>query len=225
MAQTTSQLWKQLIRDRNTRREYMFEINAVPYGEDAEISHRVSGGLYEKFGIGNAAAATLNLVIEAPDVPRGAEIRRYVRLVLEEQTTEWLPKGVFYTNRRSESEGIWTVEAFDALRKAAVPYVLEGEQEQWPQPVTAVVASIIKRMGVELDERTVLDESILVGHPGTRTMQTVLCHIAAAHAGNWIMTDAGKLRLVPLISAPPETSYLVDQNGDCITLGGVRILV
>ena len=39
------------------------------------------------------------------------------------------------------------------------------------------------------------------------------------------MTDADKLLLVPLFSAPSETNNLVTESGDAITFGGVSILV
>jgi hypothetical protein len=56
-----------------------------------------------------------------------------------------------------------------------------------------------------------------------------LCAIAAAHGGNWVITDEGKLRLIPLGSAPAETNNLVTEHGDTITFGegkeGVSILV
>lgn len=225
MAQQTSELWKRLVRDPDTRREYRVKINDVEYGEDALIAHSVSGGLFETAGIGHAAAAVLNLTLVAPDVPRGAKIERDVRLVLGDEESEWLPKGRFWTNRRSESDGIWDIEAFDALRRGAVPYAQEGEQDEWPKKATDVVAEIAAMLGVELDPRTPLDDSIMVGHPGDRTVQTVLCHIGAALGGNWYITDAGLLRLVRLNSAPAETSLLVDEYGDYITLGGVRIRV
>ena len=82
MAQQTSELWKRLVRDPNTRREYRVKINGVEYGEDALIAHSVSGGLFETVGIGHAAAAVLNLTLVAPEIPRGAWVARDVRLVL-----------------------------------------------------------------------------------------------------------------------------------------------
>ena len=39
------------------------------------------------------------------------------------------------------------------------------------------------------------------------------------------MTGEGRLYLVPLVSIPPETNYLVTEYGDAITFGGDRILV
>ena len=40
-----------------------------------------------------------------------------------------------------------------------------------------------------------------------------------------MVTGEGELLLVPLLSAPPETFYLVTEYGEPITFGGVRILV
>ena len=56
-------------------------------------------------------------------------------------------------------------------------------------------------------------------------MREVLAEIAVANAGNWIITDAGKLLLVPLNSIPAETHYLVTEYGYAITFGGTRILL
>lgn len=225
MAQTTSDLWKSLIRNNNVSREYAFDINGIWYGEDSEVSHNSTGELFTKFGIGNASSKALNLVIETNEIPKGATIKRYVRLVSGDQVSEWLPKGVFYTNRRSEKDGIWTIEAFDALRKTTPKYVQEGVQEEWPQQADKVVESIANRIGVAIDSRTVIDPAIMVEYPDDRTMQAVLANIAAAHIGNFIMSDAGELLLVPLLSIPAETSLLVNEDGDYISFGGVRIRV
>ena len=58
-----------------------------------------------------------------------------------------------------------------------------------------------------------------------RGMREILGYIAAAHAGNWIITDAGELRLVGFADIPPETFYLVTDHGDPIVFGDTRILV
>lgn len=225
MAQQTSELWKRLVRDPDTRREYRVKINGVEYGEDALIAHSVTGGLFEQLGIGHAAAAVLNLTLVAPDVPRGASVARDVRLVLGDEVSEWLPKGRFFVNRRSESDGIWDIEAFDAMRRACVPYVQEGEQEEWPMQTHILVNKIAERMQVGIDTRSPAPLDMVAGHPGERTMQTILAHIGAAMGGSWYITDEGRLRLVTLNRAPAETSLLVDEYGDYITLGGVRIRV
>lgn len=225
MAQTTSALWKALVREKGTEREYGFDINGVWYGPESEVEHSVSAGLYEDFGIGNATTATLSLSLYAADIPRAATIKRFIRLKNGGRVTEWLPKGVFFTNRRADDGGYWTVEAFDAMRKADVVWTPD-QSLSFPMTMPEAVKEFARIMGVELDPRTALDSAYTIDYPANDyTIRDELRYIAAAHGGNWIMTDAGKLLLAPLLSFPEETNYLVDKYGDVITFGGVRILV
>lgn len=233
MAQTTSALWKTLWRTKGTAREYGFDIAGTWYGPEREVSHSVDSGLYEQFGIGNAATAKLTLSLFADSIPRAAAIKRYVRLRNGEQASEWLPKGVFFTSRRSEEDGYWTVEAFDAMRKAEQPW--EPDQSlNFPLPMPAAVAEFAGIMGVEIDPRTQLNPAYTIDYPASDpdgengdyySIRQELQWIAAAHAGNWIITGAGKLLLAPLLSIPPETNYLVTEYGDAVTFGGVKLLV
>lgn len=225
MAQTTSSLWKTLLRTKGTKKEYQFDINGTVYGPEREVEHSVDAGLYEEFGIGNAATAKLTLKLYADSVPRAATIRRYVRLKNGSQATEWLPKGVFFTNRRSEEDGQWTVEAFDAMRKAERVWTPD-QSLTFPMTAPNAVAEIARIMQVQVDPRTQLDPSYTIDYPANDyTLRDELRFIAVAHAGNWVVTGEGKLLLVPLLSAPPETFYLVTEYGEPITFGGVGILV
>ena len=225
MAQATSELWKTLWRTPGTEREYGFDINGVWYGSEQEVSHSVNSGLYEKFGFGNATTASLTLSLFADNIPRGATIKRFIRLRNGDQISEWLPKGVFFTSRRSEDDGRWTVEAFDAMRKSEV--IWDPDQSlNFPLSMPNAVKEFARIMGVEIDSRTSLNASYTIDYPANDyTIRDELRFIAAAHAGNWVITDIGKLLLVPLLSIPEETNYLVTEHGDAITFGGVRILV
>lgn len=74
MPQTTSALWQTLLRDRNARREYAFDINGVWYGPEAEVDHSVSSSLFDSFGIGNATSAALTMSLYADEIsPRGGD--------------------------------------------------------------------------------------------------------------------------------------------------------
>lgn len=233
MAQTTSALWKALWRTKGTAREYQFDIAGKLYGPDAEVSHSVDSGLYEQFGIGGAATAKLAISLFADNIPKGAVIKRYIRLRNGERASEWLPKGVFFTSRRSAEDGYWTIEAFDAMRKAEQPW--EPDQSlNFPLPMPRAVTEFARIMGVQIDPRTKLNPAYTIDYPASDpendtgdyySIRQELQWIAAAHGGNWIITGEGKLLLVPLLSAPEETSYLVTEYGDAITLGGVKILV
>ena len=97
---------------------------------------------------------------------------------------------------------------------------------EFPMPMTQAANIIADIMGVEIDARTVLNSAYTVDYPANDyTLRDVLRFIAAAHGGNWIMSDVGKLRLIKLGELADETNYLIDESGDWITFGGDRILV
>ena len=225
MGQTTSALWRELLNTPGTEREYKFDIDGVIYGKDAEVSNSVESQLFEEFGIGNACCATLKLSLITDNIPRGATIKRYLRLVNGDMATEWIPKGVFFTNRRSCDGDYWEIEAYDAMRKADIVWNPDQSLE-FPMTMPDAVNVFCQLMGVELDSRTTLNSSYTIDYPANDyTIRNELCFIAAAHGGNWIITDAGKLLLVPLLSMPTETNNLITERGIAITFGGVRILV
>lgn len=225
MGQAVSDLWVTLWNTKNTRREYAFEIDGEWYGPDSEVEHNSDSSLFEDLGIGNAYIASLSLGLYADDIPKGAEIRRYVRLVNGDQVSEWLPKGVFYANRRVEDDGYWTVSAMDGMRKAEI--VWEPDQSLvFPLPMSAAVAEFARIMGVEVDGRSEISSAYTIDYPANDyTIRNELSFIAAAHGGNFVMTDTGALRLVPLLSMPEETNRLVTERGAAILIGGVAIRV
>ena len=141
--------------------------------------------------------------------------------------SEWIPKGTFYidTRKLDTETGVLTINGYDAMLKGDNEFLQEGDTGEWPRASSVIVGEICELMGVELDERTELDDEIKVPYPNDWTAREILSMVGTAHCGNWTITDAGKLRLVPLWSIPEATHYLVDQYGDPITLGGVRILV
>lgn len=221
----TSELWKSLLQKRGTLTEYQFDINGKMYGADSEIEHSVEKNLFEQFGIGNACCASLTLNLYADDIPRGATIKRYVRLRNEDQVSEWLPYGTFFANRRSNDDGRWTIEAFDSMRKGDVVWTPDQSLE-FPLPMDDAVKEFSRIMGVEIDPRTVLSHEYTIDYPANDyTIRNELQYIAAAHGGNWIMTYEDKLYLVPLGSEPKETYLLIDNFGNSILFGEVRLLV
>ena len=225
MALKTSDLWKTLRRTKGTIKQYEFTVDGVVYGPD--------NGLYEEFGIGNAACAKLTLSLFADNVPRGATIKRRIRLVNGDRVSEWLPGGVYFVNRRASEDGYWTVEAFDVMRKAEQPW--EPDQSlEFPLSMPDAVAEFCRIMGCELDERSKINPAYTIDYPASDpesetgdyyTIRQELQWIAAAHGGNWIVTAEGKLLLVGLGDEPEETNYLVTEYGAPIQIGGVLILV
>lgn len=179
--------------------------------------------LFNKFSVGNACSAELDIVFWPKEpVPKMARI---VPFVLKNDGT-WLKLGVFFTDTRAKIGDTLNIIAYDAMLKADALWTPDQES-LFPMSMPNAVNAIAAMMGVEVDSRTVLNSSYMVDYPANEyTLRDVLCYIAGAHGGNWIMTGDGKLLLVPIFgSVPAETNYLVDQNGDTILIGEVRILV
>ena len=232
---TVSDLWRQILADPAHAVEAKLKIAGVEYGEDQIVrkSLMVYGGLYSTFGIGNCCARQIEFEIYPQGtIPRQAQIDVYVRLVLGEQVSEWIPKGVFFfsTRKTDRVTGVLSVHGYDAMLKAEETWLDSSyDAKTWPMPAATAVADIAARMGVAVDSRTVLDAAFPVQYPvddkGDMTMREALGRIAVANAGNWTITDEGKLLLVGLNSMPAETHYLITETGSAITFGGVRILV
>lgn len=197
----------------------------------------VKGSLFvgSKPSVGGCVSRQIDIMIKPKGtIPRMAEIKLETRLVLKDfvtgeitSTSEWLPKGTFYIDTRQTDKvsGALIIHGYDAMLKAEQPFLTDTTEDDWPKPMDEVVEEIAKRMGVKVDSRTVVSHTLQAGYPLEYTMREVLGFIASAHAGNWIITDAGELRLVGLADIPPETFYLVTEDGDAILFGDTRILI
>lgn len=230
----TSELYKTLLADPIHYKEVKLDIAGVEYTEKDIISAEIPpSALYEQFGIGNCVSRELDIeIFPTGTIPRQAKIKVYIRLVLGEQFSEWIPQGEFFISTRAKNKvtGSLTITSFDAMLKAEEIWLTSDyDLDDWPKSQADAVSDIAARMNVEVDSRTVLDETFPVDYPvsenGDLTMREVLCGIAASNAANWIITMEGKLLLVSAVGIPVETNYLVNEHGSVITFGGVRILV
>lgn len=230
----TSDLYKTLLADPAHRKEHKLEIAGVEYTEASIVSAAIPpSAFYEKFGIGNCVSRQFNCEV-FPDgvIPKQAKIKVFVRLVSGEQASEWIPQGEFFISRRKENKitGTLTIIAFDAMLKAEETWLTEDyDLDEWPKTQKEAVEDIAYRMGVEVDERTVLSDAFPVDYPvdenGDLTMREVLSGIGVSNGANWVITNEGKLRQIGAADIPEETNFLVSEHGYAITFGGVRILV
>ena len=172
-------------------------------------------------------------IIPIGTIPRQAQIQVFVRVCVGEQASEWIQKGVFFFSTREldKVSGILTVTGYDAMLKAENVWLNEDYvYDNWPMPQETAVADIAQRMGVSVDPRTVLSDDFPVEYPvdeeGDLTMREALSFIAVSDAGNWIITDEGKLRLIRFGDIPEQAGYLVTEYGQPIQFAGeVLILV
>ena len=226
--QTVSALYQQIMSGEHYA-ERKINIAGTDYGEDAIVSLTTTGGLFADgtLSVGSAVSREINLSLwnVSTTIPKMAKLIPYYRLSNGTQNSEWIQKGVYYIDTRSVDSGLLTIHGYDDMLKAEQIWTPDQSLE-FPMPMTQAANIIADIMGVEIDARTVLNSAYTVDYPANDyTLRDVLRYIAAAHGGNWIMSDAGELWLVGLNTLPPETNYLCDEDGDWITFGGDRILV
>lgn len=226
--QTVSALYQQIMSGEHYA-ERKINIAGTDYGEDTIVSLTTTGGLFADgtLSVGSAVSREINLSLwnVSTTIPKMAKLIPYYRLSNGTQASEWIQKGVYYIDTRSVDSGLLTIHGYDDMLKAEQIWTPDQSLE-FPMPMTQAANIIADIMGVEIDARTVLNSAYTVDYPANDyTLRDVLRYIAAAHGGNWIMSDAGELWLVGLNTLPPETNYLCDEDGDWITFGGDRILV
>lgn len=226
--QTVSALYQQIMSGEHYA-ERKINIAGTDYGEDTIVSLTTTGGLFADgtLSVGSAVSREINLSLWniSTTIPKMAKLIPYYRLSNGTQTSEWIQKGVYYIDTRSVDSGLLTIHGYDDMLKAEQIWTPDQSLE-FPMPMTQAANIIADIMGVEIDARTVLNSAYTIDYPANDyTLRDVLRYIAAAHGGNWIMSDAGELWLVGLNTLPPETNYLCDEDGDWITFGGDRILV
>lgn len=204
--------------------EYRVTIGNVDYSMSDLVSVDYSHPLFDTFGVGNACAAELVVKYYTNSAPpRMGTVKAYYR---EKGTTTWLPIGTFFIDTREHYEDLYTLVCYDSMVKADAQYQDGSGEDEWPKAPAEVVNIIAGAMGVSVDSRTQLNTNYRIAYPNEETGRTILGWIAAAHGGNWIITNDNKLLLVPLFSSMPgPTRYLITESGNNITFGGVRIII
>jgi len=225
--QTTSATWRSLWQSGSARLEARATIAGTVYTDiSAPVIARAL--MQEGLSAGNAVSASCALSLRAPgQIPKAATVLVEQRLTDGETASEWLPAGTFYISRRSRDPvtGRLSLECYDALLKANA--VWEPSAGAWPRSMTGVAAELAALIGVTQDPRNALDSALTLPEPAAgATVRDALGAIAAAHGGNWIITPAGLLRLVPLLGSGDSVAALgvlgrMDA-GEAMAITGVR---
>jgi len=216
--QSTSPTWKGLFAS-GAALQARATINGVVYTDiGAPVIERAT--MQGSLAVGNVVSASLALPLRGTvNLPRSAAVVIEVRLSDGQAASEWLPQGTFYISRRMRDPvaGVLALECYDALLKANAAWVPSAGA--WPRTLAAVTAELAALLGVALDSRTVIPTgaAYVMSEPaeGT-TLRDALSFIAQAAGGNWIMTPAGRLRLVRL----GEGGGTVDVAG---VVGGIDV--
>ena len=228
--QETSDLYQRILRTRGHTKEIALMVSGEQYGEDRLVSLNTYSRLFRnnQMEVGGAVAKELRCTLLRPgEIPQAAELKPMFRLRYGDEVSEWVRKGVYYIYTRdpNEEDKTVTIVAFDGMVRG--DKVWEPDQSlEFPLPMRMAALIIADLMGVELENPEAISEVYTIDYPANDwTQRNILQFIAAAHAGNFAMTDLGKLRLCGLNELPEPTHYLVDNYGGAITFGGVRILV
>lgn len=209
----------------------------------------------DKPAVGCCVAAEIDVTMVKPTatIARMSSMKPFIRACNSSKQSEWIPKGVFFIDTRSDGESTDEIvfHGYDAMLKAeqspfdsgeivtqlaestvgsaivGSAYVYTPTPAVWPKTDIDTVKLIASYMGVGVDPRTeaIMTRGYTVEYPAGYTCREVLSFIAAMYVGNFIMSDVGELRLIRLNEIGIETRYLVDNAGNVIKFGGDRILV
>lgn len=182
--------------------------------------------------IGSCVSGEIDITMLEPSIaiPKRAKLVPYVRLTDGTTHSEWIQKGVYYIDTRQvQDKGTGVrkliIHGYDSMLKAEQDYAQSSLD--WPARDIDVVNEIADALGVAVDSRTteLLTQGYKLQLPSTYTYRETLGYIAAMYAGCFIMSDLGELRLVAIWDLPEQFAYLVTEEHEIITAGGVRIRV
>ena len=216
--QSRSSTYQTIFADAGHTVEWKVTVNGTDYGGDKLIFSAGGGNSAPKLSrsmftgsqpeVGKCVAATFSCaIIEASSaIPRMATVVPAYRLVLGSSVSEWITLGTFYIDTRQvdKATGALLLTCYDKMLVAdgagGASYADLTGFDEWPQSQSAVVSEIASIMGITVDSRTSIGsgEGYMVEYPNDLSMREVLGYIGVANAGNWTITPANTLRLVPL---------------------------
>ena len=186
--------------------EYKFLINGDEYREkDIQGTPVLEKPLMQEPCIGRCCTGLITLAIRphanAP-IPKAAPVVAFCRLKSRDglTVTDWIEQGHFWISRRSASNDLLMLTCRDGMMLAGRTYLDKTSFINWPVAMTDVFAEIVSLMGVKVDSRTFIKSGkpYMVDFPNDDVlMSEILSMIAAAHGGIFVMSESGKLRLVP----------------------------
>lgn len=208
------------------------------YREDVLKSVTITNSMFSNGSpeLGKCVSAEIDVEMLLPiaPIPRMAAIRAYNRVFNDSLTSGWISQGTFFIDTREQTRNIYgqdtiKLHGFDAMLMTEQAYVWGLSA---PATDIDVVRDIARQLQFNVDPRTeaIMTEAYTVDseQAGQYTMREVLGYLAIAYGGSFIMSPQNELRLVQLVTPPPETNYLSLIEGGityAILFGSDRILV
>jgi len=195
--------------------QYRFTVNGIEYPSSyIKGTPTIEKPLMLEPVIGRCCTGSLTVMIRrlpGVDIPKAAPVTVDCRLAAPDESviTDWIPQGRYWITKRSGHGELVSLTCRDAMVFAGQSFADKTTIRTWPATMSAVLTDAARIIGVEIDERTQINTGAgyTIAKPGvTVLVSDVLCEIAAAHGGNFIMTERGKLRLVPFPTVAEPTS-------------------
>ena len=154
-------------------------------------------------GVGAALSGEVDITMVAPyNVPKRSSIRIFTRAVNAISASEWVPQGVYYIDTRQQTCSdrgfdVLNIHGYDSMRLADITYPSDSAHD-YPLLDRTMVQFIADNMkidskgrGISVDPRTwnIMQAGYKFPLPVGYSMREVLCMIAAAYAGNYIITQ------------------------------------
>ena len=161
--QQTSDTYKRLVSSGNYTTETSLVIGTGDpddgYKHDMLITLKITNDVLGTGSIGKVAVGEIDVEMLVPEekIPKQAILRPYIRVVKNDETSEWITKGEFLLDTRKEvrrptSRNTVKLHGYDKLITAQLEY--NPADISWPTTDAAVVANIAYQLGIVMDQRT-----------------------------------------------------------------------
>ena len=223
----TSELYKQLRTQTGSYYEVKIVRGDVTYGMNKLKSIAIAPAMFEGNGpqIGGVHSTTCKVKILEKSInwPRGAAFEVFIRITDGTDFDAWMSMGTYYTDERhSDKYGNLEIIAFDDMLTLEQPWTdkVQDLPSEWPVTAQSACSMLSEALGIQFDERTVLDNTVpFIGLDTTATARDTLAAVAAGMGGNWHVTPEGKLRLILLRNKVSEVPAIAG-----IAIAGISIV-
>jgi hypothetical protein len=197
--QTTSTLWQSYQALPAKKYEYKVVIGTIEYYDQDVFSMSADMQLCNEdaFTLGNMFAKKLNLAVKQKEtIPKMANVDVYIRMTGLSGPTTWLPKGKYFIDTRKKSGLATVLECYDKALMMEASFIQTGDTDDYPMLMSDAVAIVCTRLSLTFDNPTAIQSDFYIEYPNDLTMREVMGNIADANGGNFIITDAGNLKLI-----------------------------
>jgi len=186
------------------------------------ISCKIAAGLFSGDpSVGNAVSRKLTLSVARKvwiDLGQEVKIIAQCRDTVG-RTSETIPVGTFYIVSRKLTDDVYTLECYDRMYKANIAYPYSPVAGQYTVPSATVVQNVATAMNMSLSNGTLAAMVRPMDYPGVirtaddevevypSTCREMLRQAAAVNGGNFIISNDGKLKFVPIWQSVSDYIY------------------